>query len=57
MSSNNVTNELNETQNNEIAQLRNENAVLKDTVAELQMQLNWLKKQVFGKKAKSHVHL
>lgn len=28
MSSNNVTNELNETQNNEIAQLRNENAVL-----------------------------
>ena len=57
MSSNNVTNELNETQNNEITQLRNENAVLKDTVAELQMQLNWLKKQVFGKKAKSHVHL
>ena len=50
MSSNNVTNELNETQNNEIAQLRNENAVL-------QMQLNWLKKQVFGKKSEKSCSL
>ena len=57
MSSNNVTNELNETQNNEITQLRNENAVLKDTVAELQMQLNWLKKQVFGKKSEKSCSL
>jgi hypothetical protein len=40
-----------EKQNNELTVLRNENAVLKDTLSELQQQLNWMKKQIFGSKS------
>ncbi|MBP1566762.1 MAG: transposase [Oscillospiraceae bacterium] len=40
-----------EKQNNELTALRNENAVLKDALAELQQQMNWMKKQIFGRKS------
>lgn len=51
MSSDNDVNIIIEKQNNEITALRNENVALKESLDELQMQLNWLKKQVFGKKS------
>ena len=51
MSSDNDVNIIIEKQNSEITALRNENVALKESLDELQMQLNWLKKQVFGKKS------
>lgn len=35
----------------EIVALRTENAILKETLSELQQQMNWLKKQMFGRKS------
>lgn len=40
-----------EKQNKELTALRNENAALKDALIELQQQMNWMKKQIFGSKS------